>query len=243
MTRQTSKGICTFCHNEYSKAGMSRHLETCKQRAKSEATPEGQRAGRKTNRFHLRVEGRDVPMYWMHLDVTNSVTLATLDQFLRAIWLECCGHLSAFEIDGVRYSVHADMYESDSVWGQRQKNMDVRLDKVLRLGQSCSYEYDFGSTTDLTIKMISEQKGAMTREPIQVIARNNAPQESCTGCGKPATSMCTECIYDEGGGALCDTCAKEHSCGTEMLLPLVNSPRVGVCGYTGQDHAEQVSYF
>ncbi len=233
MTRQTSKGICTFCHNEYSKAGMGRHLETCKQRALIEAAPEGQHAGRKTNKLHVRVEGRDLPMYWMNLDVTNSTTLATLDQFLRDTWLECCGHLSAFEIGGVRYSVHADIYESDSVWGRSQKDMHVRLDKVLRPGQSCSYEYDFGSTTDLTVKVISEHKGPTTGELIQVLARNNAPQEPCIVCGKPATNVCSECIYSEAGGALCDTCAEEHSCGEEMLLPLVNSPRAGVCGYTG----------
>jgi hypothetical protein len=33
---------------------------------------------------------------------------------LRKIWLECCGHLSTFEIDGVRYAIDAGMYD-DSV--------------------------------------------------------------------------------------------------------------------------------
>ena len=37
------------------------------------------------------VEGRDLPMYWMHLEVTASMTLATLDRFLRDTWLECWG--------------------------------------------------------------------------------------------------------------------------------------------------------
>ena len=27
----------------------------------------------------------------------------------------------------------------------------------------------------------------------------------------------------------------EHECGAEVLLPVVNSPRVGVCGYSGLD--------
>jgi hypothetical protein len=233
MTRQTSNGICTFCHNEYSKAGMGRHLENCKIRALFEAASDGQHAARKTNKLHVRVEGRDLPMYWMNLDVTNSTTLATLDQFLRDTWLECCGHLSAFEIGGVRYSVNADMYESDSVWGRSQKDMHVRLDKVLQTGQSCSYEYDFGSTTELTVRVISQHKGQTTGELIQVLARNNAPEEPCIVCGKPATNVCTECIYSEAGGALCDTCAEEHACGEEMLSPVVNSPRAGVCGYTG----------
>ncbi len=33
MARQTSKGVCTFCHGEFSKSAMTRHLETCEQRA------------------------------------------------------------------------------------------------------------------------------------------------------------------------------------------------------------------
>jgi hypothetical protein len=34
-----------------------------------------------------------------------------------------------------------------------------------------------------------------------------------------------------------DVCVKDHECGEEMLLPMANSPRAGVCGYTGQDPA------
>ena len=107
MTRQTSKGVCTFCHGEFSKSAMTRHLETCEQRANTEAKAGSRRKAQKIRTFHLVVEGRDLPMYWMHLEITPSTTLATLDRFLRATWLECCGHLSAFEIGGVRYAVDA----------------------------------------------------------------------------------------------------------------------------------------
>jgi len=34
---------------------------------------------------------------------------------------------------------------------------------------------------------------------------------------------------------LCDECAKQHACGMDMLLDVVDSPRVGECGYTGSD--------
>ena len=49
---------------------------------------------------------------------------------------------------------------------------------------------------------------------------------------KVGQSQCAQCIY-EGGGWLCEACAKSHECGEEMLLPVVNSPRVGTWGYTG----------
>ena len=28
----------------------------------------------------------------------------------------------------------------------------------------------------------------------------------------------------------CDECGTEHDCGEEMMLPVLNSPRMGVCG-------------
>ena len=39
----------------------------------------------------------------------------------------------------------------------------------------------------------------------------------------------------EGGGLLCEDCAKTHEGGEDMLLDVCNSPRMGVCGYTGSD--------
>jgi Plasmid pRiA4b ORF-3-like protein len=232
MTRQTSKGTCTFCHGELSKSGMTRHLESCQQRAAMQTEERSRQKAQKTRAFHLVVEGRYLPMYWMHLEVAAETTLATLDRFLRDTWLECCGHLSAFEIGGVRYSVDAGMYD----WDTGSKSMRVQLDKVLRLGQTCSYEYDFGSTTELTLKVVSEREVEAKGKAVQVLARNNPPLIPCDVCGEPATRTCAQCIYEDEG-YLCDACAKDHKCGEEMLLPRVNSPRAGVCGYTGQDPA------
>ncbi len=232
MTRQISKGTCTFCHGEFSKASMTRHLESCEQRVAIQAEARSHQQAQKTRAFHLVVEGYRLPMYWMHLEVSAGTTLATLDHFLRDTWLECCGHLSAFTIGGVRYSVDAAIYE----WDMGSKNMQVPLDQVLHPGQTRSYEYDFGSTTELTLKVISEREVPAKKKAIEILARNNLPLVSCDVCGKPATTTCTQCIYEDKGW-LCDACAKDHECGEEMLWPMVNSPRAGVCGYTGQDPA------
>jgi hypothetical protein len=58
------------------------------------------------------------------------------------------------------------------------------------------------------------------------LASNEPPLIFCEVCGEPATEVCAQCVY-EGAGWLCD------ACGEEMLLPVVNFPRVGMCGYTG----------
>ena len=231
MTRNNSKGLCTFCQTEYSKSGMSRHLETCKQRRLLEALAEEQHPAQRTRKLHVLIEGERLPMYWMHLDITAAVSLATVDQFLRDTWLECCGHLSAFEIDGLRYVGE----EGFTDWGEgRERTMQIACADVLHPGRTCSYEYDFGSTTELTIKVISERDVVVAGKLITVLARNTLPPVPCDTCGKPATGVCWEWLDDnEVGVSLCATCAKAHACGERSLVPLVNSPREGVCGYTG----------
>ena len=62
----------------------------------------GRRAARS---YHIAVEDRYDPRYWMHLDMPMNLDLRGLDQFLRNIWLECCEHLSAFYISGVTLPV------------------------------------------------------------------------------------------------------------------------------------------
>lgn len=233
MTRQISRGTCAFCQRTLSKPAMIRHLASCEQRVAVQAKKGNRQKPQQTRTFHLVVEAYRLPMYWMHLEVDTATSLETLDRFLRDIWLECCGHLSEFTIGGVHYTVDAGI---DPYWDRNQKNMRVRLDEVLSPGQTCSYEYDFGSTTELTVKVISEREVEGKAMPIQVLARNTPQFIPCDVCGKPATSSCTQCIYDDEG-YLCDACVKNHQCGEEMLLPLVNSPRAGVCGYTGQDPA------
>jgi hypothetical protein len=65
------------------------------------------------------------------------------------------------------------------------------------------------------------------------MARNEPPVIPCRACGKPATKVAAGYYY-VGDGALCDACAKTNRNEYEdSFLPIVNSPRVGVCGYTG----------
>ncbi|HYU76674.1 MAG TPA: hypothetical protein VEL31_28735, partial [Ktedonobacteraceae bacterium] len=179
--------------------------------------------------FLLLVEGYRMPEYWMYLEAPAQATLGDLDKLLRNTWLECCGHLSAFEIAGVSYSSDAEMA---SGWGSGDKSMKIKLDKALEPGMKFSHEYDFGTTTELSLKVFSERESEVKGKSIRILARNEAPVILCQSCGKPATEVCSQCVYD-GEGWLCEECAEDHECGEEMFLPVVNSPRVGMCGYTG----------
>lgn len=195
---------------------MSRHLKNCH---RSSEAPGAQA-------FHIFAGQKYAKEYWLHLGLLVGSPLSTLDGFLRDLWLECCGHMSAFTINGVTYS-------DSPKDGFGDRSTHIRADRVLHPGLDFTYEYDFGSTTALTLKVIAVRE-CDPKPGVQLLARNDPPQIFCGKCnaGKLATQVCSECGY-EAYGWLCDECAETHGCGTEMLLPVVNSPRVGVCGYTG----------
>lgn len=220
-----SRGRCAFCNKLAARGGMRCHLETCEARAAAQA-----RSGRTSSGpgLYLTVEGVENPAYWLHLEAAPGATLESLDRTLRRIWLECCGHLSVFEIGGTRYAA-----VPDDEWGEEEEAMTKRLSRVLRPGMACGYEYDYGSTTRLWVRVWSEVPERSGRERIVLLARNEAPDLACVECGgSPTVRACAVCRY-ETGGWLCAGCAPEHECGEDMQLPIVNSPRTGVCGYTG----------
>jgi hypothetical protein len=226
MTKHVSNGTCDICGGNFSKSTMTKHLASCKQgKAVPDTSLLSKQQFKKTKTFHLVVEGRDLPEYWMHIEAAAEAKLADLDGFLRDTWLECCGHLSAFTIEGKTYMSNPDEEMGD-------EGMDVMLDEVLRPKIKFLHEYDFGTTTDLVLRVVAERESEIRKKSIRVLARNDSPSITCDSCGKAATHVCSQCIY-EGEGWLCDACAGTHECGEEMLLPVVNSPRVGMCGYSG----------
>lgn len=218
MSRQTGMGRCSLCGNSFSRALMTRHLRSCNPR-ESKLVAASRTAKQSPNRsLHLFVEGRYNKVYWMHLAAPVEVPLSRVDAFLRQVWLECCGHLSAFTIAGQRYTSQAMKDLGDS-------GMSARLSRLLQPGMAFSYEYDYGSTTELNLKVIGLTDQGMKPRTVELLARNEAPQVACQRCGsQPATQICTECEWKDQG-RLCKTCAADHECG--------NSPRAGVCGYTG----------
>lgn len=225
IKKRTSKGKCILCNATFSKAAMTRHLESCKQKMAIPQTSSNKRKLQKTEILHLAVEGRDLPGYWMHIEAPANATLGDLDAFLRETWLECCGHLSAFTIERTTYcSDPGDEYDD--------VGMDVALGDVLSPGMKSYHEYDFGTTTELMLRVVSQIESEFRGKQIQLLSRNDPPMISCKSCGKAATQICCECGWS-GEGWLCDECVREHECGENMLLPVVNSPRVGQCGYTG----------
>lgn len=239
MSRPTSTGICLLCEQGYSRAGMGRHLRACRKKALARERG-GDKPGKRTGgSLHIGVEDRHNPRYWMHLEVPQELGLSRLDGFLRILWLECCGHLSAFYISGEMYQSGDKDWFSDfgDFGGPPVKDMKSAIGQVLSQGQGFTYDYDFGSTTELSLRVIGELAPKL-RDGIQLLAINDPPRITCHVCRKAkADVICVECGFDDFGnpdpGGLCDECQGKHGCDEMMYLPVVNSPRVGVCGYVG----------
>ena len=69
------------------------------------------------------------------------------------------------------------------------------------------------------------------------MARNRVPEMLCVECDRPAGWLCLECLYEAnepGTWFLCEEHVKDHPHDQYgEPIPLVNSPRLGMCGYDG----------
>jgi len=211
-------GRCNFCGAVFGKRAMATHLKSCWAR--------GEEKTKKTKTIpalQLLIEGRHLPGYWLQVAVPINFELQNLDRFLRDIWLECCGHLSMFIINGVEYI--EDYEEIDYA-----ESIEMPMNRVLRVGDKFYYDYDFGTTTRLALRVVGPT--TVSKKEIILLARNEPPFIPCRGCGQNAELICGMCSHLEEGW-LCSSCAKKHRCDEPSFLPVVNSPRTGQCGYTG----------
>ena len=234
----TSEGKCLFCGKTFAKAGINRHLIT-------HLNEKDNAAGIS---FLIKVEtdprwGKTP--YFLSLWVDGEATLKQLDKFLRDIWLECCGHMSAFRykaagnpttnFNSLLKSIsqpRVSTGEFDEIpLKNKAKNVfypDMKLD----------YEYDFGSSTELEISVVSIFPYKADKN-IVLLSRNEPLKIMCFICGKvPATQICTVCMDDDDDAVFCDKCAQKHAKECEDFddyasMPIVNSPRMGACAYEG----------
>ena len=221
--RKQPRGKCGYCERDFSVGGMTRHLSACPKRKRVLAETDRKR-GRNSKLYHLRAQALLRREFWLDLEVNGSVTLSELDNYLRDIWLECCGHLSRF---------------SEDPWMSGDIPMSARVSDIFKPGGELIHTYDFGNSSYTHIRCVAHREGKPVNHPrsIALMSRNNEPDEICIGssCDKRAVILCIECVYeDDVWGTLCDLHTETHpheDVGTPA--PLVNSPRIGMCGYEG----------
>ena len=257
MPTPPSGGQCQLCARSFRKSGMTSHLRRCLTRPGSAAPAPPVPA------IHLMVEDVVRPEYWLHLAVAAGAALQDLDTWLRHAWLECCYHLSEFRFGQERYAYEpfGDYYQQkdqeyassgdgknnvitailDFIGDIKSNDMNVAVAQMAPPGARFRYDYDFGATTELTLRSIAEIEVAITPGDCGVIllARNDPPPFACVFCGQPATWVTPspeDWIAMTTG--VCDQCLPRLDCaphpGSNWRLPIINSPRYGVCGYDGE---------
>ena len=206
--KSTHSGFCALCGQRATKTRMLSHVETC-----AAAHDE---IGQRQSLVVLRFGPVGAPRYWLVIEAKADAQLGQVDTLLRQLWLECCGHMSAFRV------------------GRRELAMTTATAIAFASAASkVDYEYDFGSTTALTGELIGKRHGSIGRASVRLLARNEPILWPCGECSAPATLVCPFCI-DSDDGLFCDAHADVHEhAGEEVYLPVVNSPRMGVCDYTG----------
>ena len=141
--------------------------------------------------------------------------------------------LSAEEYRQTYFLTHFEKLVAESILDSvEDRSLEVLLGRVLKVGQKFSYIYDYGSSTYVNLKVITEREGIVQDEddPALLLAQNVAPAFSCVLCGKPATQVAMGYFYGNiEERVYCDACAEEKEYELESsLLPIINSPRVGV---------------
>lgn len=211
--------MCRACGFTGTKATMTRHHDTCPQRPLHRV--------KARDGYRLRITAAN-SRYWLDVEVSASATLDDLDGFLRGIWLECCGHLSEFSI-----GPQEDHDDFDPFRPRRKRKQPTLEALGLGAGDRFDYTYDFGSSTELKLTVQAREPVTTTaRDTVRLLARNLPPELGCHECGAPAR-WAHSWEYDDLTGQPTLYCDRHGEQTRDEQLPVVNSPRMGVCAYEG----------
>ena len=206
-----SEGKCLFCDQLFSQKEITKHLDTHLTKMTK------QDAGKVTSSYHhIIVEAGEM---FLNILVAGEQKMKIIDNFLKGIWLDCCGHMSSFEHKNFKI-------------GMNNLVKDVFQPKIKIL-----HHYDFGSTTSVALKS-GKVVDLQLKEKLILLSRNEPLKLMCNTCKtQPAQNLCSVCKYEEYA-FYCEKCSELHAQTCQDFddyanMPVVNSPRMGECGYTG----------
>eukprot|EP01090_Pellita_catalonica_P016122 TRINITY_DN4542_c0_g1_i1.p1 TRINITY_DN4542_c0_g1~~TRINITY_DN4542_c0_g1_i1.p1 ORF type:complete len:310 (-),score=29.91 TRINITY_DN4542_c0_g1_i1:34-963(-) len=178
--------------------------------------------------------------YWIFFKAPISANLQNLDQFLRKVWVDCCGHLSQFKLNSQNTTSTNDIQPKEiavqniaqptyrsftlttSLTGKLPMASAV-LSSVLTVGSQVEYQYDIHSTTFAWLQVV--HKGpvlpvcmatttALTPpvvvERIELVGKNIPPTIPCAILGCSEHAVMVCKICDFGKDFFCTKHADIH---------------------------------
>ena len=247
-------GTCFICQQTVPGDRIRRHLLDCiESRTGLKPSPNPRRRDPRRTAWKtacLSIRARERPR-WLELGVRCDTTLHELDRFLRGVSLECCGHLSHFEIGDDIYSlaVRAHGRTGSPVVAHGEDHQCGHTPaRQIRVRARLRQSHRADSRTPRRLRGAGaggQPFAAVARREIVILARNN-PLQACLRCGGPANWRVApeydefeeydEGLYDDEGILSLDdldpiTFCEECAPAAGDLVPLPNSPRVGVNCY------------
>ena len=158
-----SPGRCHLCGIVVRAEDVRAHAQSCVREAfQSKFGNDDLTPGNTGNATFLIWVRADEVRQWMMLAVRPNTSLLQFDQFLRNLWLECCGHQSRFEISDTRYGAHvrstggtryADTYLAEP----DERNMMHTVEQTVPPGELFRHEYDYDNvySTSLNLECVA----------------------------------------------------------------------------------------
>ncbi|MDZ4759109.1 MAG: hypothetical protein SGJ10_13365 [Bacteroidota bacterium] len=206
-----SEGKCLFCEAVFPQKEIGKHL--------AKHLAEMQKADVKksvASYCHIQIE---IGEMFLQILAKSDTEMEEIGVFLRNIWLEFCGHMSGFD--------HKDF----------EIEMEDLVETVFENRTKLSYDYDYGTTTSVFLKGLKKYS-LFFKESIILLSRNEPLNLMCATCNKePAVFLCSTCYWKQYA-FYCKKCSTKHKKVCDDFadyskMPVVNSPRMGQCGYEG----------
>ena len=252
-----SLGRCDLCGAIVRAGDVSAHAMACVMAAFQGRSVENGRHSRYADNGAMLIWVRSTELrHWMLLAARPSTSLRNLDQFLRDQWLECCGHMSHFEIGLTRYcagmleSGDTQILDTDTVDAE-DRHMAYTLAETLELGERARHVFDYDNITEVDFECVTTldalydvlaerliaSQGTAEHDADFIIVARNLPLATCFTCGATArwryhTDPYVPVPPEDGGPIVdrpyfCDDCSPDDL----PLIALRNSPRAGVSCY------------
>lgn len=224
----SGSGQCRICGGVYTATGMTSHIK--KHIARTTNT---------SGYYVIRIDaGRGNP-FWMYVIADADIAFDELDQFLRSMWLECCGHPSHFVVyDKVQPEFIPDMgARLSDVLHDRTRFAHYYDSTVLRLGVVRMCGQIYSGVDDPSVD--ERFDNVPSKYNIIVLALHDRVMFRCRSCKRESATVCSGFTMT-GEGVLCMDCARLHDQATENMRWALQSPRSGQCLYGMIDEKDQL---